>query len=368
MRMVDRRTFIATGMAGLAHPALARPDAAVAGLYSKAIVIDGNLVPPIASLGPLAPEAVTAIRDSGLTAIKADLDGAESFESVSETIRDYRSVIASNAALLTQVRDAADIRRCKQMGRLGIIFSFEKVGQLDGKIANIDHFRALGVRVMQLSYNRASVFASGALTAAKASTGLTDLGREAVDRMNALGITIDLSHSDARTITDVLAASRAPPIISHAGCAAVHPHPRNKPDDLLRGVAAKGGVVGIYDLPFLSPSSRQPTVDDYIAHLRHALNVCGEDHVGIGSDAMLAGFDTSTDNMRRYLQVVADRKARGIAAPGEERPPFVIGMNKSRRAEVVAEALAARRLPPRVIDKVLGANWLSVFERSWVRA
>ena len=65
-------------------------------------------------------------------------------------IRDYQSVIASNAALLSQVRDAADIQRCKQTGKLGLIFSFEKVGQLDGKIANIDHFRALGVRVMQL--------------------------------------------------------------------------------------------------------------------------------------------------------------------------------------------------------------------------
>ena len=127
-------------------------------------------------------------------------------------------------------------------------------------------------------------------------------------------------------------------------------------------------MIGIYDLPFLSPPSRQPTVDDYVAHLRHALNICGEDHVGIGSDAVLSGFDTSAGNMRRYLKVVADRKARGIGAPGEERPPFVAGMNTSRRAEVVAEALAAKHVPSRVISKVLGANWLTVFTRTWTPA
>jgi membrane dipeptidase len=366
--MIGRRTLLAGGVAGLTYPAFARAKASVDDRYKRSIVIDGNLVPPITALGPLSLEAATAIKSSGLTTIKADLDGADTFDSVMEMIRDYQAVIATNEELLAQVREVPDIQRCKEAGKLGIIFSFEKVGQLDGKVANIAHFYSLGVRVMQLSYNLASPFGSGALTPPTASTGLTELGREAVDRMNTLGVTIDLSHSDAKTTIDVLAASRVPPIISHAGCAAVNPHPRNKPDDLLRRVAEKGGVVGIYDLPFLSPSSRQPTVADYIAHLRHALNVCGEDHVGIGSDAILAGFDTSADNMRAYLGGVADRKARGIGAPGEERPPFVVGMNTPNRAEVVAEALIAKQVPWRIIEKVLGTNWLSAFERSWVDA
>ncbi|MGI4879164.1 MAG: dipeptidase [Janthinobacterium lividum] len=366
--MIDRRTLMVSAIAGLAQPASARRTTTTAELYKNAVVIDGNLVPPITTLGALPPRSAAAIRASGLTAIKADLDAEGTFESVSEMIRDYQSVIASNNSLLAQVREVADIRRCKETGKLGIIFSFEKVGQLDGKIDNIDHFRALGVRVMQLSYNKASAFGSGALTPVIESTGLTDLGRKAVDRMNALGVTVDLSHSDARTTNDVLAVSRSSPIITHAGCAAVYSHPRNKSDDLLRAVATKGGVIGIYDLPFLTPSSRQPSIDDYIAHLRHALHICGEDHVGIGSDSMLAGFDTSAENIRHYLTVVADRKARGIGAPGEERPPFVIGMNTSRRAQVVADALAAQRVPYRIIEKVLGTNWLAVFGRTWRQA
>ena len=364
--MIDRRTLLAGAVAGWTRSGFARSINAAA-LYDKAIVIDANLVPPINGLGVLPPPAAAAIRASGLTAIKADLDGADTFASVAAMISDYQSVIASNPGVLAQVREAADIRRCKERGALGIIFSFEKVGQLAGKIENIDHFGALGVRVMQLSYNQASPFASGALGPAE-RTGLTVLGREAVDRMNTLGITIDLSHADAQTTADVVAVSRSSPVITHAGCAAIYPHPRNKSDQVLRAVAARGGVIGIYDLPFLCSPARQPTVDDYAAHLFHALDVCGEDHVGIGSDAVLAGFDTSPANMRRYLAVVADRKARGIGAPGEERPPLVVGMNTPRRAERVAEALAAKRLPSRIIDKVLGANWLAAFKRTWAPA
>ena len=93
-----------------------------------------------------------------------------------------------------------------------------------------------------------------------------------------------------------------PALITHAGCAAVYPHPRNKSDALLRAVAQKGGVVGIYDLPYLTPSPKQPTVDDYIVHMTHALSVCGEDHVGVGSDSDLGPFDTSPKAMADFAR------------------------------------------------------------------
>src|SRR4029077_11386588 len=101
---------------------------------------------------------------------------------------------------------------------------------------------------------------------------------------NRLGIAVDLSHANAATTAQALQASAVPPIMSHAGCAAVLPHPRNKSDEQLRALAARGGAGGIYDLPYLTASPRQPTVDDYLQHLEHALKVVGEDHVGIGSD------------------------------------------------------------------------------------
>jgi membrane dipeptidase len=105
--------------------------------------------------------------------------------------------------------------------------------------------------------------------------------------MNALGIAIDLSHANETTTSQVLALSSMPPLMTHGGCAAVHPHPRNKTDEQLRGLAARGGVLGIYDLMYLTPSPRQPALEDYMRHLVHALNVAGEDPVGVGSDVSI---------------------------------------------------------------------------------
>jgi membrane dipeptidase len=186
--------------------------------------------------------------------------------------------------------------------------------------------------------------------------------------MNALGVTVDLSHSDEPSSIAALAASSRPALITHAGCAAVHPHPRNKSDALLRALAAKGGVIGIYELSFLVASPAQPVLDDYIAHLVHALNVCGEDHVGIGTDGLLTPFDTSPESMKEWDADIARRKATGVGAPGEGPPPFVIGLNRPDRYAVIADALRRRGYSGRIVDKILGDNFQRAFKETWAVA
>jgi membrane dipeptidase len=105
--------------------------------------------------------------------------------------------------------------------------------------------------VMQLSYNTVSPFGAGVL--APASSGLTALGVSAVEKMNAIGVAIDVSHANPKTTADVISRSKRPVLITHAGCAAIYEHPRNKTDEQLRAIANKGGVVGIFDLPYLAP-------------------------------------------------------------------------------------------------------------------
>jgi membrane dipeptidase len=234
---------------------------------------------------------------------------------------------------------------------------------LEGEVGNIDHFRSAGELVMGLSYNVNTPFASGTLT--RQTTGLTDLGRKAVARMNALGVTVDVSHSDELSSMQALDASAQPIIISHAGCAAINPHPRNKSDMLLRSLADRGGVLGIYELSFLVPAPGQPRTDDYLAHIDHALKVCGEDHVGIGTDSSLTPFPTSPENMAAWNGEVARRKTAGVGAPGEGPPPFVIGLNRADRWSVIGESLRRRGHPARVVDKILGANLERVFRTSW---
>jgi membrane dipeptidase len=369
--MTDRRTILA-GVAALAlTPHLARAQAAttsddaIARLYRSAIVINGNLVGPFDDAAPLDAETAAQVRASGLTAFKLTIGGSSGgFDETSADIAAVDKAIGLSPDLYMKINRVSDFAEAKRTNRVGVIFSFEAAEMLDGKVENIDHFSGLGVRVMQLSYNTVSPFASGVM-AAQPSAGLTALGREAVARMNAQGVTLDLSHADEASTLAATAASTRPVAITHAGCAAVHAHPRNKSDAVLRAVADKGGVVGIYELSYLSDGPQQQSMDDYLAHMLHALDVCGEDHVGIGSDAILTPFDTSPASMDEWNASIAARKAAGVGAPGEGRPPFVEGLNRPDRAEVIARALLDRGQPVRVVEKILGTNFQRVFAETW---
>lgn len=365
---MDRRMFVAGGLALAATPVLGavREDAARA-LIRRTTVIDGNLVVPLDPDGPLTGDTAAQIRASGLSAMKLTLGGSGS-RTMAETLEEIEvtdRAIAATPKLLMKVKDAADFARAKISGRLGIVLSFEAGEMLEGKVDAIDRFAALGIKVMGLSYNLDTPFASGVMS--KAHGGLTSLGREAVARMNALKVTIDVSHSDEPSSLAAIAASTKPVLITHAGCAAVHPHPRNKSDALLRALAERGGVIGIYELAYLTtaPAPAQPTLAVYLAHLTRALNVCGEDHVGIGSDASLTRFDTSPASMKDWAEQIARRKASGVAAPGEGPPPFVIGLNRPDRYVVIADALLRRGYKARTIEKVLGGNFARVFPATW---
>lgn len=363
---MDRRTFVGAGLALAAAPALAaRRESAAQALVRRTTVIDGNLVVPLDSDKPLDRDTAAQIRASGLSVMKLTLGGpgTETMAETEEDIVAIEQAIGHDPALLMKITSVGDVARAKASGRLGIVFSFEAAEMLEGKLASIDAFAARGVKVMGLSYNRDTPFASGVMSTAHG--GLTPLGREAVARMNALGVTVDVSHSDEPSSLAAIEASAKPVLITHAGSAAVRPHPRNKSDALMRALADRGGVIGLYELSYLAVAPAQPTLEVYLAHLTRALDVCGEDGVGIGSDASLTRFDTSPANMKVWNDSIAARKASGVAAPGEGPPPFVIGLNRSDRYLVIAEALLKRGYSPRVVEKVLGGNFARVFAETW---
>jgi len=334
-------------------------------LYDRAMVFDANLVPPLQVGFPYPKAMLDMVAQSGVTATKTslgDFDG--NFEYTVGQIGFYLRAFEEYPATYLLVRRHADFAQAKAQKRMGVVLSFESVEMLEGKVERIELFRGLGIRVMQLSYNKASPFGTGVLGDPKA--GLTELGRKAVAAMNSQGVAIDLSHSNEATAQDVLKASTLPVLVTHAGCAAIHDNPRNKSDAVLRAVADKGGVVGIFDLPYLTPSPKQPALDDYMAHMTHALNICGEDHVGIGSDSELAPWDTSPEAMAAFAKDEEDRRKAGVAAPGEDgRPMYVIGLNTPRRSEVIADALLKRGYKAGAVEKVLGRNFTDALGRIW---
>lgn len=185
-------------------------------------------------------------------------------------------------------------------------------------------------------------------------------------RMNELGILVDLSHCGQRTTADGIQTSKKPVAITHAGCSALVPLPRNKRDEELRLLAERGGVVGIYFMPFLREQG-QPMAEDVIRHVEHALNVCGEEHVGVGTDLPISPLELTADAIMRHRQELEERRRAGISAPGESPDVFlyVRDLNAPRRLAQLADLLLARGHSTSRVEKILGGNFLRLFGEAW---
>jgi len=243
------------------------------------------------------------------------------------------------------------------------MLGFQQPVFLEQDPERIGVFRNLGVRIMQLTYNNHSAFGDGCLE--QANAGLTKAGIAAVKNMNELGIALDFSHSGYRTTAEGITQSSKPVLISHAGCASIYPHPRNKPDEILKALANRGGYFGVHLMPYLVASPTVPTREHVLNHLIHAINVCGEDHVGIGSDGSIQKIVLTTAMKAAFDQEMTRRKQTGVAAPGEDRYPYVPDLNGPDHMQVIAAELAKRGQPSSVIEKVLGANFQRVIGEIW---
>lgn len=371
---IDRRRVLQLGLTTLAACASRRrptaPHADPATAYRRAFVIDA-LGGPSGDPHERDPDALLwdrGIADavaSGITAVNLTLAAADDDWAAMEKAAAWadRQLAARPDAFL-RVLTAADLRTAKDSGRLGLIYGTESLAMIGDDVARLDAVHARGVRIAQLTYNLAGSLGTGCL--APEDRGLTELGRAAIARMERLGITVDLAHASPRTVDAALATATRPVAFSHTGCAAVNPHPRNISDAALRACADRGGVAGIYFMPFLRAAG-QPTSDDVIRHLEHAIAVAGEDHVGIGTDGGISTVvvdDRFRDDFRKFVR---DRKAKGIAAPGEDENVymFVPTLNTPRKLEALAEQLSARGHGDSRIEKILGGNFARVFGDTW---
>jgi membrane dipeptidase len=354
-------TFAASTLIGAAPPP--RWDARD---YARATVIDAQ-----GSTGGgqrMTPEVIAAIRTAGMTAISMTVgrvgSGPGQFhDSVAEVAR-VEQMCLDHPKLLILIRTAADLAEAKRSGRLGIVCNFQDTSPLEGDLAHVALFRAMGVRMIQLTYNTRNLAGDGAIE--RADAGLSDYGRRVIAEIEAHKIALDLSHGGARTIAEGIAAASRPMAISHTGCRALNDVPRNVSDATLRAMADKGGVAGIYLMPFLRTSG-QPRADDLIRHIEHAVNMCGEDHVGIGTDGPLTAQRTDAAAYAAQREFYESRAKRGIAAPGEA--PDILNLipdyTSPRRFFDIGRDLAARGHPARRIDKILGGNFARLFGTLW---
>jgi membrane dipeptidase len=384
---LSRRDFARRASVLAAVPLVADLDAFVAGApghaaerdgavawdgYAGAMVIDCLASPGpfnvMDRLGqPLTAQMVENARGSGITAVSVTLNqggaGHAAFDATVAGIAYFQREVASHPDLFMQVRTVADLHHAKEAGRVGLIYSFQDTAMLEGDLGRLDLFDDFGVKVIQLTYNLRNEVGDGCLETGNG--GLSKFGRNVVARMNELGIAVDTSHCGQRTTAEAIEVSTRPVAITHSACQAVYEHPRSKRDEELRAMADGGGVLGVYLMPFLNAEG-PATTEHLMQHIDHALNVCGEDHVGIGSDNSITPTEATAEYRAGLEAFAAERQRLGIGAPREYELLFVPELNTPRRMEQIADAMLARGHSEAVVAKVIGGNWERYFRDVWV--
>jgi membrane dipeptidase len=373
--MATRRELI-IGSAALVASFGRRAGAATAGFsdqdYRRAIVIDGlggfddPYSPPEATA--IDPRAIADLKTSGLTmshlTVNTVGNGPDVWEKTIATIAQADQFITDNPEVVIKVSTTADIRRAKREGKSAILYGTQDTSLVGADLDRLALLKGLGVRSVQLTYNLRNLCGDGSLEPGNA--GLSKLGLATIARIEKEKMLVDFSHGGQRTIAEGIAATTRPPIISHTGCRALHDNPRNVWDAEMKACADKGGAVGIYWMPFLVANSR-PTSADLIRHMDHVKNLCGEDHVSIGTDGVLS--KTVIDDKSRAAQkkFYEGRAAQGIAAPGEGADIFniVADWDDIMRYRHLADGLSKAGWTSGQVEKALGGNLMRVYGASF---
>jgi membrane dipeptidase len=324
-------------------------------LHRKATVIDTG----IGGL-PFKP-----LMEGGVTATLASIAGQSGtgagVGATMQNICRYLGAVYVYPDQLSVITRPEDIRAAKRDGKLGYIFFSSGMTYIGSDLFWLEVLSRVGVRVMGLTYNAGNQFGAGA--GEPNDTGLTYLGKQAVFEMNRLRVAIDLSHVGDRTARDIVEISESPPIFTHSNARALVDHPRNAPDDLMKAVAQRGGLQCISVYAPMLDAGTFPTLDDMIRHIEYAVNLCGIDRVGIGTD---------TPNMDDASWILYKIRHRSVVPEYYQRPPYlsgtyhrVQGFRTAADFPRITEALLARGYKEEDVLKILGGNWLRVLEEIW---
>ncbi|MFT5174046.1 MAG: membrane dipeptidase, partial [Gammaproteobacteria bacterium] len=245
-------------------------------LHDDAIIIDGL------EICNWSRTVFEDMRRGGLTAVNCTCAAWEGFRATMDNVARWKGWFREYDDILLQVFTTADIKRAKAEGKTGIYLGWQNTYPIEDRIEYLGVFKALGVGVMQLTYNTQNLVGSGCWETV--DSGLSNFGRHAVDEMNALGILVDLSHVGPKTSQDAIEHSSRPVAYTHCAPAAFKDHPRNKTDEQLKMIADRGGFVGFATYPPFMAKGDDTTVEDCVETLEYLVNLVGEDTVGIGTD------------------------------------------------------------------------------------
>jgi membrane dipeptidase len=362
--MITRRTFLGRGLGAAA---------ALSSLRKAAEVWAAEEVRPwspvIDTMTPDGPDFdAGAALAGGLTAAVLDLRlFPRNFPKALESLQGWEAAFKRPDSRFFKVLKAGDLGEAWRQGTFGVILACQDAAILDSStfsvndrnLENLRQFHGLGLRVLQLTHNERN--AVGDSFREKIDAGLSLLGEAVVKEMNAVGMLVDLSHCSDQTTLQAIRLSAKPCAVTHAGCRSLYPSLRNKPNEVIRALAEKGGYFGIYNMSVWLTDRETSSAADVLNHLDHAVKVGGIDLAGFGSDGPVLGDPTPQKEKAEGLQGYI-RRNHGL--PGGE--PLhghvsVAELETPRRMEILAAGLAKRGYKEDAIAKLLGGNFARVF-------
>ena len=308
----------------------------------------------------LSAEDAAIYRGSGLTAL-ATGHGADSYESALRWFAEWNGLLAQYSDWFMRIDDGGDFARARAAKKLGVMLTFQN-SQHFRTPDDVTTFFGLGQRISQLTYNMNNGIGSGFLE--QRDGGLSVFGLSIVERMNAVGMAVDVSHCADQTTLDALGASKQPVIFTHANCRALGPSlMRNKTDEAIRGMAKSGGVMGIAYIRFLVREQEPVTIEHVLDHIDHVRKLVGVQHVAIGSDMDMVGNPNPIGGGRDPRN--QPNFARYKYHEDTDGSITVKGLDHPRRMFDLTEGLIRRGYSDTDIGLIIGGNAVRVLSGIW---
>jgi membrane dipeptidase len=303
------------------------------------------------------PEIYPALKASGITAMNLTIARPHyNFHETLSSIYHYYTVIDNLGPNKIQVsKTADDIRKAKQSNQIAIIFGLQNIKPIHDNLQLLTILSKLGIRIIQLTYQNRNLVGDGCNE--KKDCGLTHFGEQVVKEMNRLGLLIDLSHVGPQTTMDAIELSNKPCAFTHT-CARSHfDHIRNKTDEQLHAISEKGGVIGIAAYSPFYHKTQRPTVEDYLNQIDYIADMVGIDHVGIGLDLVFDRDPVFHEKAKQtYPEVVTSFLCNTI---------YPEGLENITKLSNITKGLVNRGYSNSDVERILGANFLRLFERVW---
>jgi membrane dipeptidase len=310
------------------------------------------------------PESFTAAEfqnflDSGINIFHpaVGLGGVNAYEVALTFFAGWNAFIAGNDTRLMRIDSVGDLSTVKKSGKVGVILGLQNSEHFR-RPDDVDFFHGIGQRVSQLTYNSRNYIGNGSTE--RRDEGISDFGASIIERMNKVGMAVDVSHCGDRTTLDAFELSKKPVLITHSNCRALVPgHPRDKTDEAIMAVGKAGSVMGITGVRNFVRDKEPTTVEHVLDHFDHVSKLIGPEHVGVGSDIDLFGYDAMTPEANARL------RASYKGSYGFREKLDIEGINHPKRMFDLTEGLIRRKYTDAQVEGILGGNFRRVLAEIW---